>query len=367
MANPQYNSNVQHLVCAVMAGGSGTRFWPLSRASRPKQLLKLLDDTTLLRATHERITPVCPAERQLVITNRRLVDDVSKVIPELPAGHIIGEPTARNTAPCMALAAIAAEQIDPDAILVLLPADHHVAEPDAFRATLAVAAEQAAAGHIVTLGIRPSHPETGYGYIELADRVDATEAYEVARFVEKPDRETAAAFLVGGMHLWNCGVFVLRADIALAAIEEHLPAVASALSGLRRGDMGRFSSNTFLAELDTRFAQCPSISIDHGVMEHAQGLRCIPLSAGWSDVGSWRSLLDQRAQGQECFVRGDVITLDCERTVAIGEGVTVAVVGTTNLAVIATKDAVLAIDLDHSQDVRTVVKTLAENDRNNLL
>ncbi len=350
-----------------MAGGSGTRFWPLSRAARPKQLLRLLDDTTLLRATHERITSVCPPERQLVITNQRLVDEVSSVLPELPPGHVIGEPTARNTAPCMALAAIVAEQIDPQAILVLLPADHHVADPDAFVVALSVAAEHAAAGHIVTLGVHPTHPETGYGYIELADRVDGANVCEVARFVEKPDRETAAAFLVGGRHLWNCGVFVLRADVALASIAKHLPEVSSTLSGLGSGDFGRFDSSSFLAELGERFGQCPSISIDHGVMEHARDLRCVPLSAGWSDVGSWRSLLDQRPDGDECFVRGDVIALDCQRTVAIGEGVTVAVVGTNNLAIIATTDAVLAIDLDHSQDVRKVVATLADNDRDDLL
>jgi mannose-1-phosphate guanylyltransferase len=171
------------LVCAVMAGGSGTRFWPLSRQRQPKQLLKFFGDRSLLRATLQRIAPVCPPERQWVITARHLVAAAQTDLPGLQTDHVIGEPVARNTAPCMALAALVAAQLDPAAILVLLPADHWIADEDAFRRALLVAAADADAGHIVTLGIAPSHPETGYGYIETGAAV-AEGVHEVVRFVE---------------------------------------------------------------------------------------------------------------------------------------------------------------------------------------
>ncbi len=356
------------LVCAVMAGGSGTRFWPASRKMRPKQLLSLLEDRSLLRATSERIAPICPPERQLVVTNRRLIDAIRAELPELPASNVIGEPAARNTAPCMALAAIAAAQLDPDAILALLPADHHVAQPQRFRAALSLAAQHADQGWIVTLGVVPTHPETGFGYIELADQVDAEgEIFGVAGFVEKPDLETAAAYLMGGRHLWNGGVFVIRADLALRAIAEHLPAIDEALRPLRDGDCGRFGSETFEAELAIRFPTCPSISIDYGIMEHRSDLRSVRLDAGWSDVGSWRSLLDQRPEGETNFTRGDVLAIDCTNSVLVGEGMTVAGVGLSNVAVVATDSAVLAMPLERSQDVRKVVDALQKLGRDDLL
>jgi len=351
-----------------MAGGSGTRFWPASRKQRPKQLLALLEDRSLLRATSERIAPICPPDRQLVITNQRLVDAIRTELPELPDSHIIGEPAARNTAPCMALAAIAAMQIDPNAIVALLPADHHLASPERFRAALSLAAEHADQGWIVTLGVVPTHPETGFGYIELADPVPGeTEVFGVVGFVEKPDLDTAAAYLLGGRHLWNGGVFVIRADLALKAVAEHLPAVDAALAPLRDGSCGRFGEPEFERELAERFPTCPSISIDYGIMEHRSDLRSVRLDAGWSDVGTWRSLLDQRADGATNFSRGDVLAIDCEESVLVGEGVTVAGVGLSRMAVVATGNAVLAMPIERSQDVRKVVDELKRLGRDELL
>lgn len=357
------------LVCAVMAGGSGTRFWPVSRRDRPKQLLSLLSDRTLLRATCERIVPICPPTRQLIITSQRLVNATRAELPDLHPGHVLGEPAARNTAPCMALAAIAALQIDPNAVLALLPADHHIAQPERFRAALTLATAQAEAGFIVTLGITPTHPETGFGYIELADPTeDEPEVFGVRRFVEKPDLATATTYLMGGRHLWNGGVFVLRADVALAAVAAHLPAVDAALAPLRDDQSGAFTGPTFIDTLGDVFPTCPSISIDYGIMEHRSDLRAIALHAGWSDVGSWRSLLDQRAVAEGNFERGDVLAVDCADSVLVSQdGVTLTAVGLRGMAVVATGDAVLAVPLDRSQDVREVVEALTRSGRDRLL
>ena len=192
-----------------MAGGSGTRFWPLSRKHEPKQLLQFFGDKTLLRVTMDRIAALCPPERQLCVTAGHLRDAVQAVLPELGPGQILAEPAPRNTAPCMAIAAIVAEQLVEDAILVLLPSDHFVADAAAFREAIVRAAVHADRGHIVTLGIQPTTPETGYGYIQLGESLDAA-GYAVERFVEKPSLETAEQYLLGGKHLWNAGVFVLR-------------------------------------------------------------------------------------------------------------------------------------------------------------
>lgn len=347
------------LICATMAGGSGTRFWPLSRRMRPKQLIRLLDDRTLLRNTFERLLPICPPERQLIITAARLADAVRAELPELPAGHIVGEPVPRNTAPCMAVAGRLARSLDPDAILALLPADHHIGQPERFRAALARAAEEADSGHIVTLGVVPTRPETGYGYIERASDADGEDAasWDVVRFVEKPDLPTALTYLQGGRHLWNAGVFVLRADVAMAAISRHLPEIDAALASFDRAAPTP-ADPALPALLAEGFGRCPSVSVDYGVMEHETNLRVVPLQAGWSDVGSWSSLIDERPEGAANFVRGDVQALETTDCVLVGEGVHLSVVGLQGLAVVATPDAVLALPLDRAQDVRAVVAGL---------
>lgn len=358
----------EHLVCAVMAGGSGTRFWPMSRRARPKQLLALLEPQTLLRATLARVAPLCPSQRQIVVTAAHLVDAVKAELPELPPGHVVGEPTPRNTAPCMALAAIMAQQLDPQAVLALLPADHHIAQPARFLEALGLAVAQAEQGHIVTLGVAPTHPETGFGYIELADRNGDQGVFDVVRFVEKPDRETAARYLLGGRHLWNGGVFVLRADVALEAIAAHLPGVAGPLAPLAEGLAGRFDSASFAAALEERFGQCTSVSIDYGVMEHRSDLRAVRLDAGWSDVGSWGSLIDHREAGEDNFTRGQVVAIDCRGSVLVAEpGMTLTAVGLHEVALVATADAVLALPLQRSQDVREAVAAWKDAGRGDLL
>jgi len=356
-------SPADRLVCAVMAGGSGTRFWPLSRRGEPKQLLRFFGDHTLLRATIERIAPLCPPARRLVVTAAHLVDAVHGVLPELPPAHIIGEPAPRNTAPCMAVAAIAAQQIAQDAILCLLPADHWVGDAQAFQGALAAAAEQADAGHLAILGVPPTQPETGYGYVELGAAV-APGVTEVARFVEKPDLDTAIAYLAGGRHLWNAGVFVIRADRALAAIDAHVPEIGRALGELGRLRLG---SEAFAAVLRVAFPHCPAVSIDYGIAERERAIRVVRLDAGWSDVGTWHSILGLRPAGAENFTYGPVSALDTRQCVLVSKGPYLAVVGMENVAVVATDDATLVLPLDRSQDVRQVVAEVTSRGRTDLL
>lgn len=351
------------LVCAVMAGGSGTRFWPLSRKGEPKQLLRFFGDQTLLRATTDRICALCPPDRQLVVTAEHLVDAVRQVLPELPAGHVIGEPAARNTAPCMAVAALAAQSLHPDAILVLLPADHFVADGAAFRRALLLAAEQAAQGRICTLGIVPTQPETGYGYIETA-AAPGDQASEVVRFVEKPDLDTAIGYLQGGRHLWNAGVFVVSAARALQALDDHVPAIGRCLAELRRH---AFASEAWQAVLKVAFPHCPNVSIDYGVMEHERQIAVVRLDAGWSDVGTWHSILGLRPQGADNFTYGPALAIDTSECVIISKGPFVAAVGMKNTAIVCTDDATLVLPLDRSQDVRQVVAALGERGRGDLL
>lgn len=353
----------ERLVCAVMAGGSGTRFWPLSRQATPKQLLTFFGDRTLLEATFDRVAPLCSADRRLVVTAAHLVEPVQLLLPELPAGAVLGEPMQRNTAPCMAVAALAALRLDPDAILLLLPADHWIGDPAAFREALTLAAERADGGAIVTLGVTPSHPETGYGYIQLGPEV-ASGVRQVQRFVEKPSIEVALQYLAGGQHLWNAGVFVLRADRAWQALQQHVPAICQALQPLWGLDPGGERWQRQFAE---RFAACPSISIDYGVMEKESAIEVVRLDAGWSDVGTWLSLAGMRAEGQQNFSRGDVIAIDSSDCVLISEGPLVAVVGLQGIAVVATPDATLVLPAERSQDVREVVAELQKRGRRDLL
>lgn len=353
------------LVCAVMAGGSGTRFWPLSRKNEPKQLLQFFGDRTLLQVTMDRIAPICPPARQLCVTAAHLKDAVQTVLPALGPGQILAEPAPRNTAPCMAIAAIVAEQIVDNAILVLLPSDHFVADAQAFRAALLTAAEHADRGHIVTLGVQPTTPETGYGYIELADELGHG-AFGVSRFVEKPNLETAEQYLMGGKHLWNAGVFVLRADKALAALDAHVPEIGRTLEELRDGKH-RYDGEAFEALLRVTFPNCPNVSIDYGVAEHETDIRCVRLSAGWSDVGTWHSVLGLKPDGESNFAHGPVFSIDSHRNVLISKGPYLAAIGLEDMAVVATDDATLVLPLSRSQDVRLIVAELNKLGRGDLL
>lgn len=356
-------------IAVVLAGGSGTRFWPASRNLRPKQLLPLAGGVPLIRATAERVLPLVGGWSGVwVATGAHLADATLAVLPELDRGALLVEPVARNTAPAIGWAAARAARTDPDAVLMVLPSDPHIADTDGFRRVAERALASARSGVITTIGIRPTYPATGYGYVEVDGRT-GDDAVPVRRFVEKPDAARAAEFVASGRFLWNAGMFFFRAKDMLAAVAAHQPALAAALSRLdEAAAQGREADA--VAGL---FPTMPSVSIDHGVMEHVADLAVVPGDFGWSDVGSWQSaweLADKDASGNHApdgavlvDARGNhVVDL---RTPGAARRV-VALVGVADLVVVETDDALLVVPRERSQDVKLVVDALrarGETDR----
>jgi mannose-1-phosphate guanylyltransferase len=354
-----------HVHAVILAGGSGTRFWPASRRHTPKQLLPLAGraDEPLIAATVRRIEPLVPPERVWISTGTSLVDATLAALPQVARAHVIAEPVARNTAPCIGWASATIARSDPDAIVAVLPADHFIGDEAAFRAALATAVRAAEEGWITTVGIVPTRPETGYGYIEVGAPV--TEGVrQVNRFVEKPTRERAEALLADGGYLWNGGMFFFRAAVMKAAIAEHLPALAAGLDRIdeaaARGDEARV-----LAEV---FPTLPSISIDHGVMEKAKRIAVVPGDFGWNDVGSWQvtwEMSEKDAAGNA--LPPGTVAIDAKDNLvrdltssARKSPKRWALVGVNDLVVVETDDALLIVPRDRAQDVRAVVDALAK-------
>jgi mannose-1-phosphate guanylyltransferase len=342
------------LHAVILAGGSGTRFWPLSRAAKPKQFLALATGRPLIAETFTRIEPLCPPSRTWVVCGQSHADAVRAALPALPPQHVVVEKAARNTAPAIGLAAVRVMQEDPDATLLILPSDHHIAKPDAFRATLEAAERASRGGDLVTIGIRPTRPETGYGYLRRGAARQGG-GFAVDAFVEKPDAATAARYLLDPAYSWNAGIFVFRADVILEAMKRHLPEVHAGLTS--GGD----------------FARLPSISIDYGVMEKesqtTRRIALVPGDFGWSDVGSFAALPEVRAlDARGNAVSGDALLLDCDGCVVLSEGGRlVAAVGLDGLCVIDAGDVLLVVPRDRAQDVRAVVDSLKAQGRGDKL
>ncbi len=333
-----------------MAGGSGTRFWPRSRRLLPKQLLPVLGARSLLQETVERLRGVVAPEQILIVTHRDHAAAVRRQLPRVPRRNVLVEPVARNTAPCLALAALAIERRAPGATFVSLPADHAVADTRAFRAVLLEAFAWAAAEPVsVTIGIRPALPETGYGYIHVGASL-AGRTSRVRAFVEKPSAARARKFVSSKQYLWNSGMFAWRTTTIVDLFDRHLPAVIGPLRSVI-GKRGR----AFSAALARAYARMPSISIDYGVMERARNVLVVGADFGWSDVGSWAALAALGAAS----VRGQTVHVDAERSVVFGNGRLVALVGVDDLIVVDTPDALLVCHRERAQDVRRVVAELS--------
>jgi mannose-1-phosphate guanylyltransferase len=351
-------TNTDKAYAVIMAGGSGTRFWPLSRSTRPKQLLALgPDDRSLLRATAERVWNMLPADRTFVVTSEQLREQVEKELPELQAHQILAEPVGRNTAPCIGWAATHLKRLDEDAIMAVLPADHYISETQSYVDALRRGLEAATHGDYVTIGIRPSRAETGYGYIEVGSELDPG-VFRARRFVEKPNRQRAEQFVASGCYLWNSGMFFFLASRILEAIDQHLPGLGKELQ--RYDEAARAGKETALVK--ETYATLPAVSIDHGIMEKVSAVSVVPGSFEWSDLGSWTSAWELAPQDEHANVLPeDGIAVDASGNyVAAPDGKLVVLVGVDDLVVVDSGDALLVVPKDRAQDVREVVAVLRE-------
>ncbi len=351
-------TNTDKAYAVIMAGGSGTRFWPLSRSTRPKQLLALGPDRrSLLRATAERVWSMLPAERTFVVTSVELREQIEKELPELPAQQILAEPVGRNTAPCIGWAATHVKRLDEDAIMAVLPADHYISETEAYLDTLRRGLQAATHGDYVTIGIRPTRAETGYGYIEVGSELDPG-VFRARRFVEKPNRQRAEQFVANGNFLWNSGIFFFLASRILEAIDQHLPGLGQEL---RRYDQAASAGGE--AELvEATYAQLPAVSIDHGIMEKVSAVSVVPGSFEWSDLGSWTSAWELSPRDEHAnALPAEGIAIDAHGNYASApDGKLVVLVGVDDLVVVDAGDALLVMPKDRAQDVREVVARLRD-------
>ncbi len=338
----------------ILAGGRGERFWPLSRVMHPKQFLTLIGDRSMLQSTRDRIASVIDDAHTFVVTGMDYVEKVSHSLPDVPLSQILGEPRGCNTAPSIAWAAQLIVRKDPDAVMLVLPSDHVIQRADRFRELALRALDMAELhGGFYTFGIVPTHPETGYGYIEHnGPAFQQTDVLQVARFVEKPPRDVAEAMVESGRFFWNSGMFVFRAQEFLDSVRQFIPALAEGVEALAdEPDRQR--------EI---FDELPAISVDHGIMEKAQKVYVLPAEIGWDDVGTFASLARLLPRDDEKnAARGNAVFVDCENVTAISDGPLVSFVGVKDLYVVATHDAILILGPDRSQDVRKVVQALKDN------
>lgn len=351
------------IVPVIMSGGAGTRLWPLSRQAAPKQMHAIFGQQTLLQQTITRVPHDAGFADPIVVCAQPHIAAVQQQLLQIgvSASQIIAEPVARNTAPCAAIAARAvAETFGPDALVLLLAADHHIANPTAFRAAVHCAANTAVRGHIITFGPTPSRPETGYGYLLAGQEIDGP-VRKLQKFVEKPDLTTAKAWLQDGRYLWNSGMFLFAANTMLEECRALRPQIYQATAEAWKN--ARRSAGHLLLEPQA-FASCPAESVDTAIMENTTLGAVIALDAGWSDVGSWTAIYELCEQDENAnAVIGPVIHVDTKNCLFRSDGPRIAAIGVCGLAVIATKDAVLVLPLSDAQKVREVVDQLEENER----
>ena len=343
----------------IMAGGIGSRFWPRSRKATPKQFLNVFGTATLIQNTVARLQGIVPPERCFIVTHERYTEQVKQQLPAVPEENILAEPVSRNTAPCIAYAAVKLQSIDPDATMIVLPADHLIEDVKTYHTVLQVAIDKAQEDNaLVTIGITPTHPETGYGYIQFEGTPAENgehQAHPVKTFAEKPNLATAQRFLESGDFLWNSGMFIWKASTILSQMATHLPEAYEAFSPLSEALNTPNEADVLLQS----FQSCPRISIDYGVMERSGTVFVVPASFGWNDVGDWLAvygLSDKNEHGNA--TQGNVIMQDSTGCFVQSKDRLVALVGMRDAIVVDTDDAVLVCSKDKAQQVKHVVDYL---------
>ena len=362
----------------ILAGGSGTRFWPRSRRDHAKQVLALDGERSMIQQTVERLKPLAALDNTWVITNEYLADEIEDQLEGVPAGQIIQEPVARNTAPACGLAAFIIERQNPDAVLGVFPSDHVIADEPRFLKALQKGIAVAAAGdNMVVLGIEPTRAETGYGYIETGDYTRDDTALHVRRFIEKPNQHRAGEFVNAGNYYWNSGMFLWTARTLANAVREHLPETAPLLEGIAAA----YGTDQFEEVFHSLYPRSENISVDYAVLEprsakgeHLSNLYCIPAEFSWNDLGSWASLYEYQletrlsgdGEGNVSDTEGHM-AIDASNNYIYSPKKFVALVGVENLVIVDTEDALLIAHRDHSQDVGKIVKELSISGRDELI
>lgn len=347
-----------NLYALILAGGSGTRLWPRSRVGTPKQFLDLVGTSSMLREAHDRLAPLVTSDRVLVVTGQDHVGIVADQLPAVPRHNILGEPEGRGTAAAIGLAAEHIHRRDPGAVMAVLTADHLIAKREVFRDALAAAASVATDGWLVTLGIQPAYPETGYGYVErgaVLPSPDGFATYRVARFIEKPSQDRAEEFVRAGIYSWNSGMFVWQVKTIRQEFSRLMPDLSARLSEIGQA-IGEVDEAAVFART---WPSLPKQTIDYGVMEKSHRVAVIPVDIGWSDVGSWSAVYDVSAKDEQGnVVVGKHITVDTIRSLVYSSGRLVATVGLEDMVVVDTGDIVLVCPRARAQDVKRIVTML---------
>jgi mannose-1-phosphate guanylyltransferase/mannose-6-phosphate isomerase len=361
---------MESLFGIILAGGSGVRFWPYSRETWPKQMLDIVGEDSLLRQTIRRLDSLIPMENMLVVTTEKLGQDIQYHLSSLGKNakriKIIKEPLGKNTAPAIGLAAIYVKLFDPNAVMLVMPSDHLIKDAKSFQEQVKTAILGAEKDHLITFGIKPNKPETGYGYIKVKEEKEdlGSSFMKLGRFIEKPDLETAKIYLKEGNYFWNSGIFLWKASKILEEIEKYMPRLYQGLKVIEE----RLGVGGEQETIESVYAELESQSIDYGILEKSQDVLMIPASFDWSDVGSWAALdevLDRGPKGN--IVRGNVVEMDNENSLLFGSNRILAAIGLKDMVIIDTPDATLISPKDRTQEVRKIVDILKKNGREETL
>ena len=347
----------EHAFCVIMAGGKGERFWPLSTDLAPKPFLKLVGEKSMIQLTVERALRIVPEERVFVILGEPHLAIAKEQLPRIKGTNFIVEPAGRDTAPCVGFAALTLMMMDEKAVMITLPADHYVPDVEGFVNTILTGLRCAASGsYLVTIGIKPTRPETGYGYINAHRPFGGpgADCYLVDKIVEKPDGERARAYLDEGTYYWNAGIFIWRADVVLDGLKRHMPDLFAGLMEIKAVKTGDPNGDILPV-----FSNLPKQSIDYGLMEKADNVLMVPSGFTWDDVGTWTSLMRVSGLDKDGNLRGGTtICVDTEDCVVYGDGITVGALGVKDLVIVASKKGVLVCSRDRAQEVKKIVSQL---------